>query len=348
MRQAVSLPGQSVATVQPMHWPVASQWLAPPQFEFAGIIVCEGAPGAQRSFVHALRSSGTSVSSFTVATVPSVAHWRRLQSPVDWTARTVPAASRVLPHAPAVQVRCSHSDSIPGQSAATLHAAQVLLARHAYWQSRVRETGVAGPALAAVATAIDAGLVAVLDAVVAGRRRAVVAAAVGASAGAAVVAGRAARARAARRAACAGARVAARRAAVPALPVVEPPLPPFAGLSPPTSARSLDTEPSPIPSPAPSRASVLGLPSPQPMAATDTINSEQSRYARIEPPEKICGRAKITRTFHLLTAVLLLTCRIACVCRAAACALPCSGGWMRLSLRTDARILMRRPTQRST
>src|SRR3954468_18652993 len=89
----------------------------------------------QMSFVQALRSSGTSVSSFTLATLPSAPHWRRLQSPADCTASTVPAASRVLPHAPAVQVRCSHSDSVPGQSAATLHAAQVLSARHAYWQS---------------------------------------------------------------------------------------------------------------------------------------------------------------------------------------------------------------------
>src|SRR6478609_5838321 len=130
-----------------MHWPFASQWFAPPQFEFAGIIVWEGAPVVQMSLVHTLRSSGTSVSSFTTATVPSAAHWRRLQSPVDWTARTVPAVSRVLPHAPAVQVRCSHSDSMPGQSAATLHAAQVLSARHAYVQSVFTEQGLPGPHL---------------------------------------------------------------------------------------------------------------------------------------------------------------------------------------------------------
>src|SRR4029079_19422912 len=78
---------------------------------------------------------------------------------------------------------------------------------------------VAGPALAAVAAAIDAGLVAVLDAVVAGRRRAVVAAAVGvagavgAGVDAAVVARGARRARGAARAGGAGARAAARRAA---------------------------------------------------------------------------------------------------------------------------------------
>src|SRR3982751_3613073 len=91
----------------------------------------------QMSFVQALRSSGTSVSSFTVATVALAAQWGRLQSPADCTASTVPAASRVLPHAPAVQVRCSHSDSTPGQSAATLQAAQVLSVRHAYVQAAV-------------------------------------------------------------------------------------------------------------------------------------------------------------------------------------------------------------------
>src|SRR4029077_5451911 len=127
-----------------MHWPVALQCLAPPQFELSGNIVCEGVPVVQMSFVHALRSSGTSVSSFTLAIVPLAAHCRRLQSPVDWTARTVPAGSRVLPHAPTVQVRCSHSDSVPGQSAATLHAAQVLSARHAYWQSVFTRQGLPG------------------------------------------------------------------------------------------------------------------------------------------------------------------------------------------------------------
>src|SRR3954463_4222330 len=39
-------------------------------------------------------------------------------------------------------------------------------------------------------------------------------------------------------------------------------------------------------SPAPSRASVPGLLSPHPAATTDTTNSEQSRYARIEPPKE--------------------------------------------------------------
>ena len=273
VRQAVSLPGQSVATVQPMHWPVASQWLAPPQFEFAGIIVCEGAPVAQRSFVHALRSSGTSVSSFTVATVPSVAHWRRLQSPVDWTARTVPAVSRVLPHAPAVQVRCSHSDSIPGQSAATLHAAQVLLARHAYWQSVFARQVLPGPHLPQwPPQSMPVSSLFLMPSLQVGAAPSLPPPSAPAPAPPSLPDVPPVPALPAEPPVPVPA-----SPPVPALPVVEPPLPPFAGLSPPTSARSLDTEPSPVPSPAPSRASVLGLPSPQPMAATDTINSEQSR-----------------------------------------------------------------------
>ena len=145
VRQAVSVPGQSAATAHPTHWPFALQWLAPPQLEFAGIIVCEGAPDVQMSLVHGLRSSGTSVSSLAFATVPSAAHWRRLQSPVFCTVSTVPAASRMLPQTPTVQVRCSHSDSLPAQSAATLHAAQVLSALHAYVQSALTRHGLPGP-----------------------------------------------------------------------------------------------------------------------------------------------------------------------------------------------------------
>jgi len=66
----------------------------------------EGVPVVQMSKVQGLRSSGRSVSSFATMTVPSVAHWRRLQSPVVCSASTTPAASRCIPHVPAVQVRC--------------------------------------------------------------------------------------------------------------------------------------------------------------------------------------------------------------------------------------------------
>ena len=80
------------------------------------------------SLVHGLRSSGTSVSSLTPVIFPSAVHCCRLQSPAIWTVTTVPAGSVMLPHTPAVQVRWTQSFSGPEQSAAMLHAAQVLSA----------------------------------------------------------------------------------------------------------------------------------------------------------------------------------------------------------------------------
>jgi hypothetical protein len=47
----VSEPGQSVATAQPTHCPFALQVFAPPQLEPAGIIVWDGVPVVQTSFV---------------------------------------------------------------------------------------------------------------------------------------------------------------------------------------------------------------------------------------------------------------------------------------------------------
>jgi hypothetical protein len=49
MRQAVSVRGQSAAITQPTHRAFASQVLAPPQFEPAGTIVCDGVPVMQMS-----------------------------------------------------------------------------------------------------------------------------------------------------------------------------------------------------------------------------------------------------------------------------------------------------------
>jgi hypothetical protein len=116
------------------------------------------------------------VSSFAIVAVPSAAHTRRLQSPVICTVRTVPAVSVMLPQTPAVQVRCRHSPSVPGQSVAALQSAQVLSALQPNVQSASTRHILPGPALAAVAATVDAGLVAVLDAVGAGRGAAAVAA----------------------------------------------------------------------------------------------------------------------------------------------------------------------------
>ena len=85
VRQAVSLPGQSAATAQPTHWPVSLQWFAPPQLEFAGIVVCDAVPELQMSLVQGLRSSGTSVSSLAGVTVPSAATGGACSHP--WSAR---------------------------------------------------------------------------------------------------------------------------------------------------------------------------------------------------------------------------------------------------------------------
>src|SRR5262252_224276 len=96
------------------------------------------------SFVHGLRSSGTSVSSLTVAIEPSAAHWSFLQSPAVWTERAVPAATFMLPQTPAVQVRWTHSVSGPEQSAATLQAAQILLVPQTNVQSALTLHGLPG------------------------------------------------------------------------------------------------------------------------------------------------------------------------------------------------------------
>src|SRR5262245_57278833 len=99
------------------------------------------------SFVQGFRSSGTSRSSFALVGVPSAPHTRFLQSPIDWTMSAVPAASRMLPQTPAVQVRCTHSLSAPGQSAATLQSAHFMSALQANVQSALAEQVLPAPHL---------------------------------------------------------------------------------------------------------------------------------------------------------------------------------------------------------
>src|SRR5581483_7082280 len=68
VRQALSVPGQSDATVQPTHWPLALHRLAPPHDVPAAAMLCTGSPALHRSSVHGFTSSGTSVSSLAVLT----------------------------------------------------------------------------------------------------------------------------------------------------------------------------------------------------------------------------------------------------------------------------------------
>jgi hypothetical protein len=168
VRQAVSVPGQSAATVQPMHWPAALQWLAPPQLELAGIIVCDGAPVVQMSFVHGLRSSGrrcrrsrsrpgrrrctggagSRPSSARSAPCPRSRAWCRRRPRCSCGART-PSRRRGSRRRRCTSRRSCRCDRRTGSRC---------------WPGTA--AGTAGPAVAA---AVDVGLVGVLDAVGAGR-----------------------------------------------------------------------------------------------------------------------------------------------------------------------------------
>jgi hypothetical protein len=76
----------------------------------------------QPSTVQGLPSSGTSVSSGAGVVPPLPSHTSCWQSPAVCVARTVPCGAATTPHTPAVQVRCAHAVSVPGQSAASTQA----------------------------------------------------------------------------------------------------------------------------------------------------------------------------------------------------------------------------------
>src|SRR5439155_22511780 len=61
--QSVSVPGQSFGVTQPTQLPLPSHTSPPPQLVPALTSVCDGVPFVHTSSVHALLSSGTSVSS---------------------------------------------------------------------------------------------------------------------------------------------------------------------------------------------------------------------------------------------------------------------------------------------
>jgi hypothetical protein len=73
--QAVSVPGQVAAVWQPTHVPLPSQVCPAPHAVPAVSGGVDGVPAVQRWEVQGLLSTGTSVSSTTLATLPAPSHW---------------------------------------------------------------------------------------------------------------------------------------------------------------------------------------------------------------------------------------------------------------------------------
>lgn len=69
-------------------------------------------------------ASGGSLSSFWLTVAPLPSHTFTWQSPATWTATGVPAAVKLAPHTPWLQVKVAHSESTP-QSDADAHAGAV-------------------------------------------------------------------------------------------------------------------------------------------------------------------------------------------------------------------------------
>src|SRR5262249_9574883 len=92
---SVSTPGQSLAARHDTQLPAPSHRL-PPDWLHAECGAEGGFEGTQfvhTSFVHWLPSTGTSLSSGTLATLPLPSHWLRWQSPAVWLETAVPAAA---------------------------------------------------------------------------------------------------------------------------------------------------------------------------------------------------------------------------------------------------------------
>jgi hypothetical protein len=80
-----------------------------------------GAPEVHASSVHALPSTGTSVSSTTAVTAPEPSHTFLRQSPGVWAVVVEPDGLCDHPHVPETHARLLQSVSAPGQSAASAH-----------------------------------------------------------------------------------------------------------------------------------------------------------------------------------------------------------------------------------
>lgn len=82
------------------------------------------------SDVHALLSSGKSLSLFAAIVEPFPSHTSILQSPSFWVGNGVPFALKSLPHTPSVHVRVWHALSVPGQSSTARHSTHFPLPSH--------------------------------------------------------------------------------------------------------------------------------------------------------------------------------------------------------------------------
>jgi hypothetical protein len=88
----------------------------------------EGVPLLQRSAVHTLPSTGLSVSSETVFSLPPLpSQTIFLQSPAACEETGVPSGVKVKPHTPCAQDRFWHSVSIPGHSSGAVQPPPLLL-----------------------------------------------------------------------------------------------------------------------------------------------------------------------------------------------------------------------------
>src|SRR5205823_13401788 len=108
--------------LQCTHEPPPSHSSPVPQAVPAGDTPCWTTPAAQPSVVHALPSSGTSLSSATISTSPAPSHCAVRQSPAVWLATAVPAAPHVSEQTWSVHVFIAHGLSAPGQSVGSLHS----------------------------------------------------------------------------------------------------------------------------------------------------------------------------------------------------------------------------------
>jgi len=87
----------------------------------------EATPFVHVSAVHTLPSTGKSVSSAALTTLPAPSQTLTRQSPAVCGGAGVPAAAKATPHTPASHVRVAQVVSVPGQSLAVWHAVAIVV-----------------------------------------------------------------------------------------------------------------------------------------------------------------------------------------------------------------------------
>ena len=122
-----SVPGQ-VAEIKHSTQPPLPLQSVPPFSEHAepaSLAGCPGVPELHTSDVHWKPSStGVSVLSGMLMTLPTALHWSFWQSPAVWFGSAVPVGAKPVPHTLLMHVRNLHVVSVPAQSVATLQPTQ--------------------------------------------------------------------------------------------------------------------------------------------------------------------------------------------------------------------------------